>query len=102
MNLKEIKTFYKSWKKANLLYNKTCPNNKIGFPEPLMKKICIQYFDNSLIRTGKNATYDFIGNVELKSSVNKGCTPFSKTQSSIKPSFNLIIVLVFTSFTKPS
>ena len=80
-----IKSFIALWLKLYAEYKKEFPNNRISFPEPLQKKILIDYFDSSLV-LDTNSSYDFCGNVEVKSSTKSGggCTPFQKTQNDCK------------------
>ena len=77
-----IKNVLKLWADLQEEYKKQFPKNRITFPEPLQKRILIDCFDNSLA-LDKSSSYDFIGNVELKSSCKKGggCTPFKPTQN---------------------
>lgn len=85
INKQDLASFLSSWKKTNELYQQICPNNSIGFPEPLQKKIVIAFFDPDLSE-GKGS-YDFTDkknkNIEMKSSTreNGGCTPFKFSQS---------------------
>jgi len=77
--MKDLRYIFSHWKKATERYRESHSKNRIGFPEPLQKDIIIQYFDSSLVKD--SGVYDFLGNVELKSSTTySGCTPFSKNQ----------------------
>ena len=51
------------------------------FPEALQKEIIMSLYDKTL-KTENAGSYDFFGNIEMKSSTQKGggCTPFSPTQ----------------------
>lgn len=82
MLTKDLATFLCSWKRVNKLYKKYFKNNRIGFPEPLQKEIIMSFYDTNL-KLDPSKTYDFLGNVELKSSTKfgGGCTPFSKNQT---------------------
>ena len=85
--MKKITTLYikkvlKLWDALQEEYRKQFPKNRVIFPEPLQKRILIDCFDSSLV-LDNNSSYDFVGNVELKSSCKKGggCTPFKLTQN---------------------
>ena len=80
-----IKNFLRLWSDLDTEYKKEFPDNRIAFPEPLQKKILIDYFDGSLV-LDTNSSYDFCGNVEAKSSSKNGggCTPFQQTQNDCK------------------
>lgn len=79
----ELYEFWNSWKTANTKYQSMCPGNHLHFPEPLFKVIA-KMIDPSLTEEGKNS-YDFDGNIEVKSSTTKkGVTPFKSTQSNCK------------------
>ena len=81
MTKTELKTFFNSWKKVKEIYRKYCPKNRTHFPEPLQKEIIISFYDKSL-KIDNSGSYDFVGNVELKSSTTvNGCTPFSLGQN---------------------
>ena len=82
MTKKELKTFLSAWNKYNELYQKYCNKNRVPFPEPLQKEIVKTFYDKNLV-VSDNSSYDFQGNIELKSSTQPGggCTPFKKTQS---------------------
>lgn len=82
MTKRELKIFLSVWNKYNKLYQKYCNKNRVPFPEPLQKEIVKKFYDKSLI-ISNNSSYDFQGNIELKSSTSfgGGCTPFQSTQS---------------------
>lgn len=62
------------------IYRKYCPENRTHFPEPLQKEIIKSFYDTSL-KIDNSGSYDFVGNVELKSSTTvNGCNPFSPNQ----------------------
>lgn len=77
-----IKKVLKLWDSLQEEYRKQFPKNRVTFPEPLQKRILIDCFDTSLV-VDNNSSYDFVGNIELKSSCKKGggCTPFKPTQN---------------------
>lgn len=77
-----IKKVLKLWSDLQEEYRKQFHKNRITFPEPLQKRVLIDCFDSSLV-VDNNSSYDFVGNVELKSSSKKGggCTPFKPTQN---------------------
>lgn len=79
----ELKTFLDSWNAANKLYGKYCSGNHFHFPEPLQKNILMSLYDTSLQLESSLSSYDFKGNVEMKSSTKQGggCTPFSENQN---------------------
>ncbi|HIS37061.1 TPA: hypothetical protein IAC10_10615 [Candidatus Scatousia excrementigallinarum] len=80
MTKTELKTFFNSWKKVKEIYRKYCPENRTHFPEPLQKEIIKSFYDTSL-KIDNSGSYDFVGNVELKSSTTvNGCNPFSPNQ----------------------
>lgn len=82
MTKKELKSFLSAWNKYNKLYQKHCKKNRVPFPEPLQKEIVKAFYDKKLV-VSNNSSYDFQGNIELKSSTQPGggCTPFKETQS---------------------
>ena len=80
-----IQKFLGLWSDLDTEYKKEFPNNRIAFPEPLQKRILIDYFDGNL-KLGNSSPYDFCGNIEIKSCSKNGvgCTPFQKTQNNCK------------------
>ncbi len=81
MTKTELKTFFNSWKKVKEIYRKYHPKNRMHFPEPLQKEIIKSFYDKNL-KIANSGSYDFVGNVELKSSTTvNGCTPFSLGQN---------------------
>lgn len=77
----EIKEFCVLWSKTNAAYKL----GKLQFPEPLIKRIVVDKFDPSLVINQGVSTYDYVGNVELKTiSENDNGTPFKHTQSNCK------------------
>lgn len=82
MTKRELKTFLSAWNKCNKIYQKCFISNRLSFPEPLQKEIIKCYYDKSLV-ISNNSSYDFQGNIELKSSTRfgGGCTPFKSTQN---------------------
>ena len=83
MTKHELKVFLRAWLKANKLYGKYFNRNHIHFPEPLQKHILMSLYDTSLKLAPPLSSYDFDGNVEMKSSTKQGggCTPFSINQN---------------------
>lgn len=82
MTKEELKIFFNEWKTLGLIYKGMGFVGNLHFPEPLQKAIITSFFDHNL-QEDPSKTYDFIGNVELKSSTKKngGCTPFSEQQT---------------------
>lgn len=82
MTKRELKSFLSAWNRLKEHYKKISPKNRLMFPEPLQKDILMTFYDKSLVPL-KNTSYDFQGNIELKSStkIGGGCTPFKQTQN---------------------
>ena len=77
----EIKEFCVLWGKANAAYKL----GNLQFPEPLIKRIVADKFDSSLVINRGVSTYDYAGNVELKTVSEKdNGTPFKYAQSDCK------------------
>ena len=81
MTKTDLKIFFNEWRKLNLMYKGLGIKGHLHFPEPLQKEIVMSFFDTTL-KLSNSKSYDFVGNVELKSSTTvNGCTPFSPNQN---------------------
>ena len=82
-NKRQIKKFFYKWKKLNKIYQKHFSGSHLDFPDIVQKQIILEFYDKNL-RLSSCKTYDFDGNIELKSStdISHGCTPFSLNQNS--------------------
>jgi len=86
MNKDDLKVFIESWITANEKYKSLTDNMKhrVGFPDPLQKKLINEWFPNQFKENTNPKTYDFTDvngkQVEVKSSCANGCTPFGSNQ----------------------
>lgn len=82
MTYSDLTLFFNEWRKLGLIYKGMGMAGNLHFPEPLQKEIIMSFYDTNL-KLDPSKTYDFLGNVELKSSTNVkgGCTPFSRNQT---------------------
>lgn len=83
MTKSELKNFLRKWNELNKIYKKYYKKNSISFPEPLQKNVLMSLYDSKLVLVDEKSSYDFKGNIELKSSTKDGggCTPFSERQN---------------------
>ncbi|MCI1244598.1 MAG: hypothetical protein LKG11_01380 [Bacilli bacterium] len=82
MTKQGLRKFYHSWLAYNRAYQELEKGHHVAFPDTIGKKMIISFIDSTLQILKGVATYDFAGNVELKTVTKQnGTIPFKKTQN---------------------